>query len=509
LTEVQATWSLGRSYGDIAHKPQASFSQSTNKHNTSWVFLPDTEGTNTGHWYQHGLTQTGGLYPYEDQNGGTSGRLGINAYYRTTTKAANLYIKGGSQRLTDALVGIDRVSNTNTGVLWIENDGGGTSDTATIAFFQDGPTTRISELGGLAPGSSNPSIYSFDVASGHTSRFGDDVVFSTDVYIEDDCFFRGTTSGISIPNTHGASISRTSDNDSYFFRIKNPGSENNVYKNFSSSNGFTSSAATLFSPEIRDDIMNNALPPGAIIMWNGTSNNIPNGYVLCNGSQYTDRNGNTITSPNMTDKFVKGATSVGSTGGNHQLERTIEISAHELSRPEVPAHTHGMNYEYLRSRFYFSLNTVTEGVESGGAAVLDGIGIGDAGPNDAAFNSGTQYWGSNSGYTGTTPGPAGHTDSAGAQINRTGPGNGGNHYLPGGVSDSRRPESSDNSNTLSLNNGTGRSYQHHHPIRISGTGQSTSGSINVNNYDSSDDQQATMSWDNQPEWVALVFIMKL
>jgi len=510
LTEIQAIWSLGRTYGDIAHKPAASFSSATGKHNTSWVFLPDTEGSNTGHWYQHGLTQTGGLYPYEDQSVGNTGRLGINAYYRTTSKAANLYVKGGSLRPNDALLGIDKIDGT--GVVWIENDGGGTTDTATIAFFQDEPTSRIGELGGTAPGTGNPSIYSFDVASGHTSRFGDDVVFSTDVYIEDDCFFRGTTSGISIPNTHGASISRAGNNDSYFFRIKDPGTANNVYKNFSSSNGFSSSAATLFSPEIRDDIMNNALPPGAIIMWNGTSSNIPNGYVLCNGNQYTDRNGNNITSPNMTDKFVKGATTSGTSGGNHSITRKIEISAHELSRAEVPPHSHGINYEYLRTRFYFSLNTVTEGVESGGAAVLDGISIGDSGPNGAAFNTGTQYWGSNSGYTQDTPGPAGHVGTDGGQVNRTGPGSGGNHANFPGLTDSRRPDTGSAGNTLgtqvAVDTG-GRSFPHHHPIRISGTGQSDSGSVNTENFDSGDDQEATMTWDNQPEWVGLVFIMKL
>ena len=83
-------------------------------------------------------------------------------------------------------------------------------------------------------------------------------------------------------------------------------------------------------------------------MWNGTSSNIPNGYVLCNGSQYTDRNGNNITSPNMTDKFVKGVAAVGTTGGNHSISRTVEISGHELSRAEIPSHTHGMNANFFR-----------------------------------------------------------------------------------------------------------------------------------------------------------------
>lgn len=42
------------------------------------------------------------------------------------------------------------------------------------------------------------------------------------------------------------------------------------------------------------------VPSGAIIMWSGTSNNIPDGYVLCDGSNNT---------PNLVDKFVVGGTS--------------------------------------------------------------------------------------------------------------------------------------------------------------------------------------------------------
>ena len=523
LTELaQAIWSLGRTYGDIAYKPAASYS-TTGRHNTSWVFMPDTEGTNVGHWYQHGLTQTGGLYPYEDQaNGGNSGRLGINGYFRSSVKAANLYVKGGSLRPNDALLGIDKINGDP--VVWIENDGGGTTSpdgTATVAFFQDQPTIRITELGGLLPGTSNNSVYSFDVASGHTSRFGDDVVFSTDVYVEDDMFFRGTTSGISIPNTHGASISRAGSNDAYFFRIKNPGAANNVYKNFTLAGGFSSNAPSLFSPEIRDDIANNALPPGAVIMWNGTSTNIPNGYVLCNGNQYTDRNGASITAPNMTDKFVKGSTTANTTGGQHQQTRTFEVSGHENSRAEIPPHSHGMNYRYLRSMHFFKASFASVQAESGtGVNALSsngGITIGQGDPNNpgepGGFNSGTEYFDSGNGvYNSLTPGPAGHVDASGAQVNRTGPGSGGNHAGFPGLQDPRRPDTSTLGNSLGTQavvNTGGRSFPHHHPLRISGTGQTASGSVNTADFSSGDSTSASLIWDNQPEWVGLVFIMKL
>jgi len=47
----------------------------------------------------------------------------------------------------------------------------------------------------------------------------------------------------------------------------------------------------------------NILPKGSIIFWKGTTTNIPNGWVLCNGQNGT---------PNMIGQFFKGSTSTGS-----------------------------------------------------------------------------------------------------------------------------------------------------------------------------------------------------
>jgi len=50
-------------------------------------------------------------------------------------------------------------------------------------------------------------------------------------------------------------------------------------------------------------------PSGAILLWSGTVANIPSGWVLCDGDNGT---------PNLLEKFVKGATAgqnPGSTGG--------------------------------------------------------------------------------------------------------------------------------------------------------------------------------------------------
>jgi hypothetical protein len=43
---------------------------------------------------------------------------------------------------------------------------------------------------------------------------------------------------------------------------------------------------------------NSQIPPGAIILWSGATNDIPSGWVLCDGQNGT---------PNLTDRFVMGA----------------------------------------------------------------------------------------------------------------------------------------------------------------------------------------------------------
>lgn len=71
------------------------------------------------------------------------------------------------------------------------------------------------------------------------------------------------------------------------------------------------------------------IPPGAIILWSGAIADIPDGWVLCDG---------TSGAPDLTDRFVihadadaAGTRNVGDTGGEH---------THTLTIAEMPAHTH-------------------------------------------------------------------------------------------------------------------------------------------------------------------------
>lgn len=68
-----------------------------------------------------------------------------------------------------------------------------------------------------------------------------------------------------------------------------------------------------------------SFPSGIICMWSGTSNAIPNGWALCNGSNGT---------PDLRNRFIVGAGStydVGDTGGSNTVRLTTR---------NMPSHSH-------------------------------------------------------------------------------------------------------------------------------------------------------------------------
>ena len=68
--------------------------------------------------------------------------------------------------------------------------------------------------------------------------------------------------------------------------------------------------------------LQDAMPVGSIIMFNGKAEEIPSGWAICNGENGT---------PNLIDRFILGSTYAGSTGGASQVK---------LSVSQLPPHRH-------------------------------------------------------------------------------------------------------------------------------------------------------------------------
>ncbi|MCK5846428.1 MAG: hypothetical protein KAG84_03245 [Bacteroidales bacterium] len=70
---------------------------------------------------------------------------------------------------------------------------------------------------------------------------------------------------------------------------------------------------------------NGIAPVGSIVMWSGSTSNIPSGWTLCDGANGT---------PNLVDRFVVGA------GGSYAVNNTGGAASIALSVDEMPSHGH-------------------------------------------------------------------------------------------------------------------------------------------------------------------------
>ena len=104
-----------------------------------------------------------------------------------------------------------------------------------------------------------------------------------------------------------------------------------------------------------------AVPPGTIVMWSGSTSDVPHGWVLCNGQNQT---------PDLRDRFVVGAGgtyNTGSTGGSCTLDlQHSHISdlhqhnaKHGHTASSVANHSHRMDFSTQSATMYYPSRSPT------------------------------------------------------------------------------------------------------------------------------------------------------
>ncbi len=114
------------------------------------------------------------------------------------------------------------------------------------------------------------------------------------------------------------------------------------------------------------------MPSGFIGMWSGAVVNIPAGWLLCDGENNT---------PNLVDKFIKGASVAGATGGSssHTHTNTLNVDPHTLTEAQMPSHSHDITVQ--------DAHQYTGKVCDSGAGVISSLSTGATGGNEAHAHS--------------------------------------------------------------------------------------------------------------------------
>ena len=89
-----------------------------------------------------------------------------------------------------------------------------------------------------------------------------------------------------------------------------------------------------------ETIANHFMPKGAIIMWSGSDENVPQGYHLCDGTTLNQGESNEWTLPDLRGRFIVGKSTetpfhaIGNKGGSKTKTLTTD---------EMPSHTHNFD----------------------------------------------------------------------------------------------------------------------------------------------------------------------
>jgi microcystin-dependent protein len=212
----------------------------------------------------------------------------------------------------------------------------------------------------------------------------------------------------------------------------------------------------------------NFFPTGGIVMWSGTTLNIPSGWALCDGSNGT---------PDLRDRFIVGA------GRNYNPNATGGADSVSLNESQIPSHSHSMS--------------------SAGDHSHSGSTSGDGSHSHSGQTSGET---ANHTHTGSTNPSGFHQHGYVLTLPQRGTSGGGARdgaNPQGGVTDG----AGDHAHSFTT---SGASNAHAHNVSLSGGGHSHSVSINgvgghVHSLSSTGGGQ---SHENRPPYYALCFIMK-
>lgn len=100
--------------------------------------------------------------------------------------------------------------------------------------------------------------------------------------------------------------------------------------------------ALLAKPSDLNDIVTNnrGVQSKMIVMYWGSEDDIPEGWVLCNGSNNT---------PDLRNKFIMAAGDTyvpGEQGGSNDVAVEFDTDEHVLTIEQIPAHTHTVNVDH-------------------------------------------------------------------------------------------------------------------------------------------------------------------
>ena len=254
---------------------------------------------------------------FEASSGNRPNRVGSQFTYNPATNT----MSGINHAGTSTFNNVNTTGITTTDNLRVKGqlrDGDGNFGSAGQVLTSDGTDTKWDASSNLPAGSS-AQIAITDVSSG-TPR----ILLATGSGTQKDVLSNSSLTYNTSTQVIGGKISSISNHDTDDL---SEGSSN-LYHTTSRVRSSISASGDL-SYNSSTGVMSFSAPSafvqGMIILWYGNTNNIPSGFVLCDGSNST---------PNLTDRFVVGAGaaySPGATGGE---------STKLLGTANLPSHTH-------------------------------------------------------------------------------------------------------------------------------------------------------------------------